>query len=456
MVWVLALYILALLLSASAGAHAAPRQDQRGGSGVMLVLGHLSLPALLSGPALAVAATATAGLEADSKKKRWEYMLHPMAIITGSLCGAFLVSMSLFRLRWWQHTPAAHQVSSVAAMWQVHLRRGLEGGCALVWLELVLLTVCGCLLQKLSAAGMVHLTRQLVVRNRVKFLFDRGHVELPKSDGEDAQLPEVPNAWRSAGEIWRQLACKLRAKVDGEPEVGEDLASLALVPEKTGARFHLVAVLCIASLLSALAALRVDWEESHPVTALMFLVLCAFLAWGMADALVLSMCLHAIRLFSGFSELAAHDYSKGVPSDHRTFICYCLLATTAQSSEEAFRNAVDCYLMNLDPNQNVMAGVVSVTYKLSILQTEWQLLIAARKRIRRTLLHEAEFILSAAANAVGRRQRWEDPCGVGGRLAMLRQQQQRQQHFSAAAASPPARQAAISRRRRGPFDGRCL
>jgi GT2 family glycosyltransferase len=158
-------------------------------------------------------------------------------------------------------------------------------------------------------------------------------------------------------------------------------------PALPATRRYLGEVLVLATALTGLFALTLDWSASSTPFAALYLAITFVLNGGVADLILLT--LRSAFPVKGAAVLRRSNFSDGVPDSARTALTYMLRSTHRESSTEAVDNMTRSYLDNLDPRGNVIAVLVSASAPRGIVTHELDSIENAREQIRRVLSEEA-------------------------------------------------------------------
>ncbi|MBL0249449.1 MAG: glycosyltransferase [Elusimicrobia bacterium] len=190
---------------------------------------------------------------------------------------------------------------------------------------------------------------------------------------------------------WAGFVDGLRGR-DGEGR-GADFRNQPMEPGRRTApalpatRRYLGEVLVLATALTGLFALTLDWSASSTPIAALYLAITFVLNGGVADLILLT--LRSAFPVKGAAVLRRSNFSDGVPDGARTALTYMLRSTHRESSAEAVDNMTRSYLDNLDPRGNVIAVLVSASAPRGIVTHELDSIENAREQIRRILSEEA-------------------------------------------------------------------
>mmetsp|Transcript_52932 Transcript_52932/g.123928 ORF Transcript_52932/g.123928 Transcript_52932/m.123928 type:complete len:1188 (-) Transcript_52932:60-3623(-) len=154
-------------------------------------------------------------------------------------------------------------------------------------------------------------------------------------------------------------------------------------------------VLVLSSLANFIFALQVNWTgHTHFMMGVVFVLLNAFTLWSIIEFFCLTMYFHAVNFFNHLKPLDRCNFSRGIPPEGRTLLCYCLLSRNEQSSIETFDTALKSHLGNLDAHGRISTAVVSVSSKISVVQCEMRCRDERRETIRRTLKPELDVVIA--------------------------------------------------------------
>lgn len=314
---------------------------------------------------------------------KWEELCWPLCTVSGAVFGSFTsIGGAIFafnRYLIWFPVGRLKSYSNGGAIWNVgdYCNQESCSGFLVSFIAFILVSI---MVQVNVTAPRVDGYAFAIARKR----FNSGHGRVRRSS--------VPGEELESGSLVSDL--------EGRRGSFDDLYKVTPRPDPLGAQLYMWSVLCITVTLVSSVSFTIDWANSNFFLALLFFLFNLYLIWGVTDFFVGSLSFHIVRLIWDFPPMKSAYYSQGLPNDKRAFICYCLLSQSIESSEETFENTVDCYLINLDPNFNMSAGIVSVTSKLSVITREAQLLAEWRQKIRELLQAELEAVVSAQTKNV--------------------------------------------------------
>jgi hypothetical protein len=153
----------------------------------------------------------------------------------------------------------------------------------------------------------------------------------------------------------------------------------------------------------------VDWASTNLVVGMIFCILSWFLLWNVTDLFISTIAYHVVRVIFDFAQTPRVDLLKGLPDERRTIIMFCLLSDNKDQSRETWENAYECYMNNIEPNANMSVALVSVSNKISVVETEVDVCAGLQQRFLLQLQPELDSYLAYVRSLGLPDDKWAPP-----------------------------------------------